>query len=97
MNEMVAGETPLVMMASSAETAELLVKAGANIEAKLKRDATNVNVVKGATAIIKAAHDNNEALVAKLIELGADVKPPTAWGARLCTMRLIMTARLPIV
>lgn len=71
-NEMVGGDTPLIMMAQ-AEMVELLAANGADLDARLKRDAGNVALNKGATALIKAALNNNGPLVEKLLELGANV------------------------
>lgn len=71
-NEMVGGDTPLIMMAQ-AEMVGLLVENGADLDARLKKDAGNVALNKGATALIKAALNNNTALVEKLLEHGANV------------------------
>lgn len=66
------GDVPLIHLAN-AECAELLVKAGADINAPMKRDSDYLGLTKGATALIRAAHRKDVALVSKLIELGADV------------------------
>ncbi|MCY0853053.1 LPD7 domain-containing protein [Cupriavidus sp. D39] len=65
---------------ANVEGAEILAKAGADVNATMRRDAVNVGVNKGATALIKAAHNNNSELVAKLVDLGADVRATDRLG-----------------
>ncbi|CAJ0807530.1 MULTISPECIES: ankyrin repeat domain-containing protein [Ralstonia] len=71
-NGMGFGDVPLIHLAN-AECAELLVQAGAEINAPMKRDSDYLGLPKGATALTRAAHRKDVALVSKLIELGADV------------------------
>lgn len=73
------GDIPLVALAN-AECADLLARAGADVNARIKRDSDSLGVVQGATALIRAAHRADRELVAKLIELGADVNAVDRFG-----------------
>lgn len=78
-NEFVQGDTPLVMLAN-AEGVDLLANAGADLNATLQRDIGHVGLSKGATALIKAAHHNDSAVAAKLLERGVDVNAADRLG-----------------
>lgn len=73
------GDIPLVALAN-AECAEQLVRAGADVNAPIKRDSSSLGLVQGATALIKAAHRDDGKLVAKLIDLGADIDAVDRFG-----------------
>lgn len=73
------GDVPLIALAN-AECAERLVKAGASVNASIKRDSSTLGLVQGATALIKAAHRDDVKLVGKLVELGANVNAIDRFG-----------------
>ncbi|WP_394475164.1 ankyrin repeat domain-containing protein [Ralstonia mannitolilytica] len=73
------GDIPLIALAN-AECAEQLARAGADVNAPIKRDSSSLGLVQGATALIKAAHRDDGKLVAKLIELGADINAVDRFG-----------------
>lgn len=73
------GDIPLIALAN-AECAEQLVRAGADVNAPIKRDSSSLGLVQGATALIKAAHRDDGKLVAKLIDLGADINAVDRFG-----------------
>lgn len=73
------GDIPLVALAN-AECAEQLVRAGADVNASIRRDSSALGLVQGASALIRAAHRNDGALVAKLIALGADTGAVDRFG-----------------
>lgn len=73
------GDIPLIALAN-AECAEQLVRAGADVNAPIKRDSSALGLVQGATALIKAAHRDDGKLVAKLIDLGADINALDRFG-----------------
>ncbi len=78
-NAFAFGDIPLVALAN-AECAEHLVRAGADVNASIRRDSSALGLVQGASALIRAAHRNDGALVAKLIELGADTRAVDRFG-----------------
>ncbi|RWA45618.1 hypothetical protein AU476_00880 [Cupriavidus sp. UYMSc13B] len=88
------GDVPLIAFAN-AECAERLVKAGAGVNASIKRDSSTLGLVQGATALIKAAHRDEIKLVGKLVELGADVNAATGLEGLRFTMLHAATARPP--
>lgn len=73
------GDIPLIALAN-AECAEQLARAGADVNAPIKRDSSSLGLVQGATALIKAAHRDDGKLVAKLIDLGADINAVDRFG-----------------